>query len=107
MKITAKVIEVLPEQGGVSQAGNVWRKAQYIVEERNGIRANQMIIPVWDGTDHRIDRLNLTVGNTYELFIDCDIKEYNGNRRNDFRCWGANIVPDPKSSIAPAAEPTE
>ena len=104
MKITAKVIEVLPEQSGVSQAGNVWRKAQYIVEERNGVRANRLLLPVWDGADRRIDRLNLTIDRTYDLFIDCEVKEYNGNRYNEFRCWGANEVADPKADIEqPAA----
>lgn len=94
MKITAKIIEILPEQSGISRDSRPWRKANYIVEERQGTRANTLLIQVWDGTDHRIDRLNLTLGNTYELFLDAEVSKYNDSVYNNIKCWGANQVPD-------------
>ena len=30
MEITGKIIQVLPEVGGVSKAGNEWKKQEYV-----------------------------------------------------------------------------
>ena len=32
MEITGKIIAVLPEQSGVSKAGNEWKKQEYVLE---------------------------------------------------------------------------
>ena len=32
MEITGKIIQVLPEVGGVSKAGNEWKKQEYVLE---------------------------------------------------------------------------
>ena len=32
MEITGKIIQVLPEVGGVSKAGNAWKKQEYVLE---------------------------------------------------------------------------
>ena len=32
MEITGKIIQVLPEVGGVSIAGNEWKKQEYVLE---------------------------------------------------------------------------
>lgn len=105
MKITAKVTKVLPEQGGISsKTGLPWRKAQYIVEERNSTRANTLVIAVFDGIDHRIDRLHLTEGVVYDLFLDAEVSEYGGNTYNNIKCWGANEIIDPKTLGEPEEE---
>ena len=31
MEITGKIIQVLPEVGGVSKAGNEWKKQEYVL----------------------------------------------------------------------------
>ena len=96
MKITARIIEVLPEQTGISKStGNMWRKASYVVEERQGTRANTLLIQVWDGNDRRIDRLNLTLDATYDLFLDAEVSRVDGRIYNNIKCWAATEVPDP------------
>ena len=32
MEVTGKIIAVLPLQGGVSKAGNEWKKQEYVLE---------------------------------------------------------------------------
>ena len=32
MEITGKIIQVLPEVGGISKAGNEWKKQEYVLE---------------------------------------------------------------------------
>ena len=32
MEIQGKIIQILPEQGGISKAGNEWKKQEYVLE---------------------------------------------------------------------------
>lgn len=95
MRLTAKVIKVLPEQSGVSERGP-WRKASYVIEERLGTQLNTLVINVFDGNTHRIDILDLQEGETYEFFLDANVTEYNGRLYNNIKAYGANRVEDPK-----------
>lgn len=95
MRLTAKVIKVLPEQSGVSERGP-WRKASYVIEERTGINPNTLVVDVHDGQTRRIDMLNIQEGQTYEFFLDAHVSEYNGRFYNNIKAYGANPVPDPK-----------
>lgn len=104
MRLTAKVIKVLPEQSGVSERGP-WRKASYVIEERQGINPNTLVINVHDGQTHRIDMLNIQEGQTYDFFLDAQVSEYNGRYYNNIKAYGANMVADPKEFAPPAEGP--
>lgn len=101
MEISGKIIQVLPERGGVSQrSGNEWKVATYLLETIEQY-PKKCAFEVF-GSD-RISQLNIQVGQSLTVSLDIDAHEYNGRWYNTIRAW--KTVPyDPTAPAAPAAD---
>ena len=103
MDIQGKIIQVLPERGGVSlRTGSEWKVASYIIETLEQY-PKKCVFEVF-GSD-RIAQMNIQVGQTLTVSVDIDAHEYNGRWFNSVRAWRA-VPYDPNAPVAaPAADP--
>ena len=92
MEITGKIIQVLPEVGGVSKAGNEWKKQEYVLETHD------------------------QPGEELTVSFDIDSREYQGRWFTSINAWKVDrpmaaapqaapmgVTPD---NFAPASAPT-
>ena len=102
MEISGKIIQVLPERGGVSQrSGTEWKLGQYVIETFEQF-PKKCVFEVF-GSD-RIAQFNIQAGQSLTVSFDIDAHEYNGRWYNQVRAW--KVVPyDPTAVAAPAAAP--
>ncbi|MBP5771165.1 MAG: DUF3127 domain-containing protein [Bacteroidaceae bacterium] len=102
MEISGKIIQVLPERGGVSQrSGSEWKVASYVIETIEQY-PKKCVFEVF-GID-RIQQLNIQLGQMLTISFDIDAHEYNGRWYNTLRAWKADPY-DPNAVAAPAAAP--
>ena len=82
MKITGKIIQVMPLQEGVSQQGAQWRKQTLVVVEDDESVAfpNAM---VFDLFNDRIPETALAVGQHVDVHFGVRTRDYNGKVYND------------------------
>ena len=73
-KISGVIRNILPEQSGVSQSGNAWRRGTYILETEES-HPRKICFSVMNT---RIDEFRLNVGERVELSVDVDSREFNG-----------------------------
>ena len=102
MEISGKIIQVLPERGGVSQrSGTEWKLGQYVIETFEQF-PKKCVFEVF-GSD-RMAQFNIQAGQSLTVSFDIDAHEYNGRWYNQVRAW--KVVPyDPAAVAAPAAAP--
>jgi hypothetical protein len=76
MKITGKVIEVLPYSSGTSKKGKPWQSQKYVLEtsEKNPKR---LLFEVFGDED--IHKFNIQKDEVITVDYDPEAKEYNGN----------------------------
>ena len=76
MEITGVIKAILPVQSGTSRSGNVWQKADFVIEEEGGNYPNSMVITAFGD---RVEKLNtLRVGDRVTARFDTQAREYNG-----------------------------
>lgn len=97
MEITGKIIVALPEQSGVSKAGNTWKKKEYVLETQETYPKKVH----FDLFGDKADKYPLTVGQTVKLSFDIESREYNGRWFTSIRGWQAETV-DNAAPSAPA-----
>ena len=85
MEITGKIILALPEQSGVSKAGNSWKKKEYVLETLDTYPRKVH----FDFFGERADQFPLSVGQTVKLSFDIESREYNGRWFTSIRGWKA------------------
>ncbi len=90
MEITGKIIVALPEQSGVSKAGNSWKKKEYVLETQETYPKKVH----FDLFGDKADKYPLTVGQTVRLSFDIESREYNGRWFTSIRGWQAEPVED-------------
>lgn len=100
MEITGKIILALPEQSGVSKAGNSWNKKEYVLETQETYPKKVH----FDLFGDKADKYPLSVGQTVRLKFDIESREYNGRWFTSIRGWEAKPV---DAAAAPAAAPFE
>lgn len=100
MEITGKIILALPEQSGVSKAGNSWKKKEYVLETQETYPKKVH----FDLFGDKADKYPLSVGQTVRLKFDIESREYNGRWFTSIRGWEAETV---DAAAAPAAAPFE
>ena len=88
MEITGKIIVALPEQSGVSKAGNSWKKKEYVLETQETYPKKVH----FDLFGDKADKYPLTVGQTIRLSFDIESREYNGRWFTSIRGWQAEPV---------------
>lgn len=97
MEIVGKIIAALPEVGGKSAKGNMWKKREYVLETQETYPKKVFFNFFGD----RCDQYPLQVGQVVKIYFDIDSREYNDRWYVDIRAWKAE---DPNLS-APAAVP--
>jgi len=106
MQITAKLIQILPLQSGVSRNGE-WKKQDIVVETTERF-PKKICISIWGD---KINPSQLIAGNTLTIDFDVESREFSGRWYTDVKAWkietGAanNAVPPPTTSDYGFPEP--
>ena len=74
MEVVGKIILKLPLQSGVSQAGNNWKKQEYVLETEDSYPKKVH----FDFFGDKADQFPLNVGDRVRLSFDIESREYNG-----------------------------
>ena len=82
MEIRGKIIELLPEKAGQSANGG-WRKQEYVLET-DGQYPKKICFMAWGD---KIDQFNIKQGETVEVSVDLESREYNGRWYTDVKAW--------------------
>lgn len=103
MEIKGKIIVVLPERGGVSQAGKEWMTQEYVLETQDRY-PRKMMFSVF-GRD-RIEQFDIHLGEVITVKFDIDSKEYNGRWYNSITAYKVEREnQQPVATEAPAVPP--
>ena len=98
MEISGKIIQALPERGGVSQrTGSEWKIATYVLETMDQY-PRKMVFEVF-GVE-RISQFNIQVGQLLTVSFDVDAHEYQGRWYNTIRAW--RVAPYDPTVVAAA-----
>lgn len=113
MEITGKIIAVLPEQGGISKAGNEWKKQEYVLETHDQY-PKKICFQIF-GAD-RIAQAAIQPGEELTVSFDIDSREWQGRWFTSINAWkverpvvtaapasAAGITPEQVMPSAPAA----
>ena len=89
MEVIGKIIHVLP-QSGTSQAGNQWKKQEYVLETEDAYPKKIC----FDFFGDRVDQFPLKINDRIKLSFDIESREYNGRWYTNIRGWKAEQVAD-------------
>lgn len=108
MEITGRIIAVLPVQGGVSRAGNEWKKQEYVLETHDQY-PKKICFQIF-GAD-RIEQAAIQPGEELIVSIDIESREYQGRWFTNINAWKVDrpmaAAPQPAPGAAFAGgEPT-
>jgi len=84
MEITGKLIQKLPVQSGVSQAGNNWSKAEFVIETVEQY-PKKVCANLWGERAKSLDQFQL--GDLITVSFDLESREYNGRWYTDVKAW--------------------
>lgn len=84
MEVTGKIIAVLPLQGGVSKAGNEWKKQEYVLETHD--QYPKKVCFQLFGAD-RIAQAAIQPGEELTVSFDIDSREYQGRWYTSINAW--------------------
>lgn len=84
MEITGKIIQVLPEVGGISKAGNEWKKQEYVLETHD--QYPKKVCFQLFGAD-RIAQAAIQPGEELTVSFDIDSREYQGRWFTSINAW--------------------
>lgn len=97
MEIEGKIILDLPEEGGTSKAGNLWRKKSWVLETFGQYPRKVK----FDLFGDRIDQVRLEAGKSYKVSVDAESHEFNGRWYTDLRAYAAQEMGAPRCSRLP------
>ena len=105
MEVVGKIILKLPLQSGVSQAGNNWKKQEYVLETEDSYPKKVH----FDFFGDKADQFPLNVGDRVRLSFDIESREYNGRWYTSIRGWKAEAAAAAEGAqqgpaVAPAAD---
>ena len=98
MEITGKIIQVLPEVGGISKAGNEWKKQEYVLETHDQY-PKKVCFQIF-GAD-KIAQAAIQPGEELTVSFDIDSREYQGRWFTSINAWKV----DRPMAAAPQAAP--
>ena len=105
MDIKGKIIQKMEPVGGVSKAGNQWKKQEYVLETLDSYPKKVK----FDFFGDRADQYPLEVGDVITLSYDIESREFNGRWYTDLPIWriAPAGAPPPQGAYAPApAQPS-
>ncbi len=82
LEISGKIIEILEVKSGQSANGE-WRKQEYVLETEAQY-PKKVCFMAWGD---KIDQFNIQKGETVEVSIDLESREYNGRWYTDVKAW--------------------
>lgn len=85
MELTAKVIDILPEQKGNGRNGE-WRKQSFILETQEQY-PKKVCADIWGD---KIDTFNIQKGEEITAKINVESREYNGKWYTDVKIWAVD-----------------
>ncbi len=97
MDIKGKIIQKMEPVGGVSKAGNQWKKQEYVLETLDSYPKKVK----FDFFGDRADQYPLEVGDVITLSYDIESREFNGRWYTDIR--GFKAVKEDAATAAAAA----
>lgn len=100
MIIEGIVKEVLKVESGISQKGNPWQKASYIILQNINNRDVPVKVTVFG--EQRIQTLALAPGQNVRLNVDAESREFNGNWYTDLNAWSRVVEAQQPAQAAPA-----
>jgi hypothetical protein len=108
MNIQGKIIQVLQVQSGEGKKGQ-WKRQQIIVEIPGPYPKN-ICVSIWGNL---INESILILGNSMDISIDIESKEFNGKWYTDIKAWKIELVKennspnhDVKSNVAESISKT-
>ncbi|MBO4803081.1 MAG: DUF3127 domain-containing protein [Muribaculaceae bacterium] len=102
MDIKGKIIQKLEPVGGVSKAGNQWKKQEYVLETFDSYPKKVK----FDFFGERADQYVFEVGDIITLSYDIESREFNGRWYTDIRGFKA-VKEDPNMASAATPYPAE
>ena len=101
MEIIGKITHKLQLQSGTSQAGNQWKKQEYVLETEETYPRKVC----FDFFGDKVDQFPLNAGDRIRLNFDIESREYNGRWYTNIHGWKAEKVDaqQPMQQMPPAA----
>jgi Domain of unknown function (DUF3127) len=87
MQLTAKLIQLLPQQTGTGKNGQ-WKKQDMIVETE-ATYPKKICVSVWGD---KIDTASLQTGNLLKIDFDVESREFNGRWYTDIKAWKIEVA---------------
>ena len=87
MDIKGKIIQKMEPVGGVSKAGNQWKKQEYVLETLDSYPKKVK----FDFFGDRADQYPLEVGDVITLSYDIESREFNGRWYTDLKAMRASV----------------
>lgn len=112
MELKGKLKEKISDRSGVSQAGNGWRRASYLLETEE-MFPKKVCFEVPDGLTARIAHFDTFLGKDVIVMFDIDAHEFQGRWYNEIKAWGIKLAhpeqeqkeEEKKEDTAASAEP--
>ena len=104
MEISGKIIAVLTEQGGISKAGNEWKKQEYVLETHDQY-PKKVCFQIF-GAD-RIAQAAIQPGEELIVSFDIDSREYQGRWFTNINCWKVERPAAMPQQVAPGITPED
>ena len=85
--VSGTIVLALPIQSGVSQRGNQWSRASYVIEHESGQYPKRL---VFDVKDAKIQEFSLQVGEQVTIHLNADAHEWpenSGKWFNNLSAW--------------------
>ena len=98
MEVIGKIIHVLPLQSGTSQAGNQWKKQEYVLGTEDAYPKKVC----FDFFGDRVDQFPLAIGDRVRLNFDIESREYQGRWYTSIRGWKAEKIDAQAMAASPA-----
>jgi hypothetical protein len=88
MILRAKITSILSDNSGVgASTGKEWRKVEYLAETDGQYPKKVKVFATQDGVIN-----GLQVGREYDLHLEIEAREYNGNYYNNVKVWKYSAI---------------
>lgn len=94
MDLKGKIIQILPPQTGMGKKGQ-WKKQEFIVETQSQY-PKKVCLSAWGD---KIDQFSLAVGDTVNVSVELESREYNSRWYTEARAW--KVEKSASGSMAP------
>ncbi len=106
MELVGSLVQIQPETGGTSKAGNPWTKQEFIVEYLDGQYSKKVNFSVF-GADKVADLKKYTTGDQLKVSFNLESREYNGRWYTEARAWRVELAEGDGFAPSAAAEPRQ